>query len=353
MDDSQTTDLFLTLTPDKVLEAVEAAGLRCSPVCYPLNSYENRVYEVELDDGRRVVGKFYRPGRWTEAQILEEHAFTAELEAAEIPVCPVLVFPGGGTLRQIDHIHYCLFDRRGGRAPDEVDEGRAARLGMLAARMHNVGAVGQAEHRLEMNSENFIHANLQWVQANATIPPEFEPRYMAAAERIAAAVDAGLQGVSTHRVHGDFHLGNVIEREGLLNVLDFDDFVTGPAVQDLWLVLQGRDLHTRRLREVFIEAYEQLRAFDRATLGLIEPLRGLRQIHYSTWLARRWHDPVFPVTWPHFGTINYWMDATADLEEIVELIDKGDPVGSTDAPEAMPEEDDELTNADLFWDWEE
>ena len=348
-----TTDLFLSLTPDKVLEAVEAAGLRCSPVCYPLNSFENRVYEVELDDGRRVVGKFYRPARWTEAQILDEHAFTAELEAAEIPVCPVLEFPGGGTLRQIDHIHYCLFDRRGGRAPDEVNEERAARLGMLAARMHNVGAMARSEHRLEMNSSNFIHANLRWLESEGTLPPEIAARYMAASERIAMAVDAGLQGVETHRIHGDFHLGNVIERDGLLNVLDFDDFVTGPAVQDLWLVLPGRDPHTRRMREVFIEAYGQLRAFDRRSLALIEPLRGLRQIHYSAWLARRWHDPVFPVTWPHFGTINYWMDATTDLEEIVGLIEKGDVAAPWDAPEAPPEEEEELTNADFFWDWEE
>jgi len=353
MDDSHATDLFLTLTPDKVLEAVEAAGLRCSPVCYPLNSFENRVYEVELDDGRRVVGKFYRPGRWTEAQLLEEHRFTSELEAAEIPVCPVLEFPGGGTLRQIDHIHYCLFDRRGGRAPDEVDEKRAERLGMLAARMHNVGAVKEAVDRIRLNSESFIHQNLAWLKEHSTLPPEFEPRYMTAAKSIAASVDAGMVGVPTHRIHGDFHLGNVIEREGLFHVLDFDDFVTGPAVQDLWLALPGRDLHTRRLRETFIAGYEQLRAFDRNWLQLVEPLRGLRQIHYSTWLARRWHDPVFPVTWPHFGTINYWMDATADLEEIVELIARGAPAGSWNAPETPAAEDEELTNADLFWDWEE
>jgi len=314
------TDLFFSLTPHKVLEAVEAAGIPCNPVCYPLSSFENRVYEVEREDRGRVVAKFYRPGRWTEAQILEEHQFLAELVEAEIPVCAPLPFPGGGgTLARIEGIFYCVFERAGGRSPDELDDALLERLGMLAARIHNVGASRPAEHRQFLTADTFVRQELAWMDERGVVPPGIAQRYRDAARRIADLADERMRGVEVHRLHGDMHLGNLLLRDGLLRVVDFDDMVVGPAAQDLWLLAPGRDADARQQHEVLIEGYERLRQFDRSTLRLFEPLRGLRIVRYAAWLARRWHDPIFPRTWPHFGTPSYWNEETRALEEILEI----------------------------------
>lgn len=313
------TDLFLSLNPNKVIEAVEASGVRCNPVCYPLNSFENRVYEVECEDRTRLVAKFYRPGRWTGEQIQEEHRFLTDLAEDEIPVCAARALPGGGTLDRIEHIHYCLFDRVGGRAPDELDDAQVERLGMLVARIHNVGAGRAAAHRVRLCADTYVREDVAWLKERSIVPARLAPRYFAAAGRIADVADERMRGVDVHRVHGDLHPGNLLVRDGVFRVIDFDDMVVGPAVQDLWLLLPGRDGETRRLRELFVEAYEQLRRFDHATLRLIEPLRGMRMVHYAAWLARRWHDPIFPRTWPHFGTESYWREETDALEEIIEI----------------------------------
>jgi len=340
------TDLFLSLTPDKVLEAVEAAGVRVNPLCYPLNSFENRVYEVECEDRTRIIAKFYRPGRWSRAQILEEHRFLAELEEAEIPVCPTRPFPDGETLKPIGHILYCLFHRTGGRAPDELDEALAERLGRLAARIHNVGAAGSATHRVKLSGDTMAREALEFLEAKKSVPARLEARYLEAANEIADTADARLRGVETHRIHGDLHLGNLLLRDGVFHVLDFDDMMTGPAVQDLWLLLPGRDAFTQRLRGVFVGAYEELRRFDRGTLRLIEPLRGLRMIHYAAWIARRWHDPIFPRTFVHFGTEAYWEEQTRDLEELCEVM-RGEDGGARVVPV-----EEGLSNKDYFWDME-
>jgi Ser/Thr protein kinase RdoA (MazF antagonist) len=363
--DDAATDLFLSLTPDKVLAAVEAGGLACNPVCYPLNSFENRVYEVELTDRSRVVAKFYRPGRWGEEQILEEHRFLDELAAEEIPVCTMREFPGGGTLRRIENIWYSLSDRSGGRAPDELDGALARRLGMLVGRLHNVGARRDAPHRIRLEPDVYVRQEIDWLAAHDFVPGRLRGRYLAAARAIADLAAARLAGVPGHRIHADLHLGNLLLREErtpdgggwmpVLRLLDFDDMAVGPAVQDLWLALPGRDPDTLRLRDLFLEGYEQFRAFDRSTLALVEPLRGMRIIHYAVWLARRWHDPAFPAAWPHFGTEDYWRRETDDLEEQLAVIRgelaaeqaaaRGDDAPAVEAPA-------ELTNKDFFWDWE-
>ncbi len=342
------TDLFLALTPERVIDAVEAGGLRCEPACYPLNSYENRVYDVLLEDGARVVAKFYRPGRWSEAQILEEHRFMEDLDQAEVPVCKHRLFPDGSSLKRTEGIWYCLYDRYPGRAPQELDHEAAERVGMMAARIHNVGAAGVAANRTRLDGETYGRANLDWMLDHGTIPAPWRDRYAAATDEIADTTDRLLEGVEVHRVHGDFHLGNLLLRDGVFNVLDFDDMVVGPAVQDLWLVLPGRDDHTRRIRESFLEGYEQFRPFPRSSLALIEPLRGLRLIHYAAWLARRWHDPVFPATWPHFGSEDYWAEETKELEDIVHMIRAEDPNAAPGEPET-----ELLSNKDYFFDWDE
>jgi Ser/Thr protein kinase RdoA (MazF antagonist) len=332
-----------------VLAAVEAGGLATNPVCYPLNSFENRVYEVELEDRTRIIAKFYRPGRWSEAQILEEHRFLADLAAEEIPVCPVREFPDGSTLKRQDGIYYTLAERRGGRAPDELDDAAVERLGMLVGRMHAVAVRRDAPHRLHLDADTYIRANLAWLDDHATVPRPLRARYAAAAGAIADRADELMAGVPVHRVHGDLHLGNLLYRDGLLHVLDFDDMAIGPAVQDLWLAVPGRDADARRQRELFIEAYERFRLFDRSTLRLIEPLRALRLVHFSTWIARRWHDPIFPATWPQFAAEDYWRQETDELERQLILIER--EAGGDGAAAAAVEE--ELTNKDFFWDWEE
>jgi Ser/Thr protein kinase RdoA (MazF antagonist) len=341
-----TTDLFLSLTPERVLDAVEAAGLDCAPVCHPLNSYENRVYDVLLRDGSRIVAKFYRPNRWSEAQILEEHAFMAELIEDEVPICGLRPFPDGSTLKRIDDIWYCLYDRFGGRAPEDLDEEMVERLGMMAARIHNVGARRDAPSRVRITADTFVRDDLAWLSLNGLLPDHLHDRFCAAANAIADLADRRMVDVPTIRIHGDFHPGNILVRENRFHVLDFDDMAVAPAVQDLWMVLPGRDAHTIRLREVFLEAYEQFRTFDRDTLELIEPLRGLRRVHYAAWLALRWHDPLFPATWPQFGTEEWWAEETSDLEDVLaHATAGGTPTGIAD-PDAP-------TNADFFWDWEQ
>ncbi len=340
---------FFSLTPDAVLDAVEAAGLDVEPVCFQLNSYENRVYDIRLASGEHVVAKFYRPGRWTAEQILEEHALLSELERAEVPVAPVMPFPDGTTVRRTSGsgIYYSVYKRIGGRAPEELDYEMVERLGMLCARLHTVGAERPATHRLRLSAETFIRKNLDFLESSTLLPAHVAPHYLAAANTIAEHLDLGLRGVPVHRIHGDFHRGNLVLREGVLHALDFDDLVTGPAVQDVWMLLPGRDAESRRLREAFLEAYETFRPFDRAWLTLIEPLRGLRMVSYSAWIARRWHDPSFPALFPHFGTDAYWEEAAADLEDLVGVIGGA---ASTRAPEPEPESDDGPTNADYFWD---
>ncbi len=349
-------DLFLGLTPDAVLAAIEASGLRCTSVCWPLNSYENRVMEVELaDEARtRLVTKFYRPQRWSQAQILEEHALLAELHADEVPVVPALTFPDGGTLRQIavaggaDVVWFCLFPRFGGRAPEEVDDALATRLGALCARIHVVGARKPFAARQQLSGATYGGAPLSVLEASGRVPTPLRRRFFTAANALIVVTDEWLQGTAMQRIHGDFHLGNLIQRDNILYALDFDDALTGPPVQDLWMLLPGRDVDTVRRRELFLQSYEQFRPFDRTSLRLIEPLRGLRLVHFCGWLAARWHDPIFPQTWPQFATDAFWHETTDTLEEALDLTwaapDTAVVAPQVDVPEA--------TNADFFWDWE-
>jgi Ser/Thr protein kinase RdoA (MazF antagonist) len=355
------TDLFLGLTPDAVLAALQAEGIRCTPLCWPLNSYENRVVEVERADEARthLVAKFYRPLRWSAAQIREEHALLQTLEAEEVPVVAPIAFPGGGTLRTLavadgaDEIHFALFPRFGGRAPEEVSDAMAERLGALCARIHVVGRRAPFEARLQLGGTSMGSPAIARLRAAQVVPAPLARRFFEAADAVVARCDADLAGVALQRIHGDFHLGNLIERDETLFALDFDDALMGPAVQDLWMLLPGRDLDTRRRRALFLRGYDRFAAFDSTTLRLIEPLRALRQLHFCGWLSARWHDPIFPQTWPQFAEMSFWQGAVDGLQEALELADApletlvadvdGDAVaGAAEGP----------TNADFFWDWE-
>ncbi len=342
---SDATDLFLGLTPDAVLNAIESKGLRCGNACNALNSFENRVYEIEMADEERTrrVAKFYRPHRWTADQIREEHAFLRALAEVDVPVCNVVPFADGDTVASAGHILFCLFERRGGRAPEEITEAMAERLGAMTARIHNTGAQLDVRHRRRLDGDRMADA-LDWLMASDLIPEALRGRYQSAAREIIGLLRRRLEGVPLQPIHGDLHAGNLILREGILHVLDFDDMAIGPPVQDLWLLLPGRDDYSRRCRARFIEGYEQFRSFDRHTLNMVEPLRGLRFVTYSAWLARRWHDPIFPLTWPQFGGETWWREAVDDLEDVLAHADT--PVLAA----ATVEVTGGLENKDYFWD---
>ena len=335
---------FFELTPERVLAAVESSGLMCTGRCMALNSFENRVYDVELESevipeeslsgsmasgsaasylklDRRIV-KFYRPGRWTESQILEEHQFLFDLSQDEVPAIAPLAFADGRTLHQIPDvgIFYAVFPKVGGRAPDELRDEQLLRVGRLLGRMHGVGASRVAQHRLSLTPETYGFSNLAFLTQGRWIPLEFESRYRAAVTEIAEITTPWFQEVSVQRVHGDCHLGNLLWNPMGPFFVDFDDMLVGPAVQDVWLLVPGRDAESVRQRGVLLEGYQEIRVFDHRSLRLIEPLRALRFIYYSTWIARRWDDPAFPKVFPNFGSHAYWLKEVEDLEEQVRLI---------------------------------
>lgn len=326
------TRFFFELTPDRVLEAVEASGLRCTGRCMTLNSFENRVYDVELEteDGTpppdptsyRRIAKFYRPGRWSEAQILEEHAFIADLVKEEIPAIAPLSFPDGATLKQTPEggIWYALFPKVGGRAPDELDDAQLRWIGRLLARIHVAGSKKEAPNRIRLSPASYGTANLEFLLKENWIPAEFQARYKDAVERICKLIEPWFESARVQRVHGDCHLGNLLWNPNGPFFLDFDDMVSAPPVQDLWLLIPGRDEESMRKLDVLLEGYDELKDFDRSTLKLIEPLRALRFIHYTSWVARRWEDPAFPRAFPHFGSHRYWNDMTEDLEQQLRII---------------------------------
>lgn len=339
----QGVHVFETLTPDAVMDALASVGLYGDGRQQALSSYENRVYQLHLEDGQAVVAKFYRPERWSEAQILEEHAFAAELMAAEIPVVGPMAL-GGSTLHRFGNFMFSVSPRRGGRAP-ELDDGDVLEwVGRFLARIHSVGARAPFAHRPALNVQTFGTEPREWLLSHDMVPldvqSQWEKASASAIEIIAThACLMGADGQSSPkdmeadpirllRLHGDCHPGNILWTP--LDVpaasgpgphfVDLDDARTGPAVQDLWMLTSGdRQQRTRQLGAL-VDGYEQFREFDRRELALIEPLRTLRLIHYSAWLARRWHDPTFPINFPWFGSSDYWQGQVQMLEEQMEAM---------------------------------
>lgn len=329
------TRFFFELTPDRVLDAVETAGLKCTGRCQALNSFENRVYDVELEtaegetapaslSARRRVIKFYRPGRWSREQILEEHGFLRDLQEAEIPAIAPLPFADGSTLRATPSgIWFAIFPKVGGRSPDEFSEEQLLRVGRLLGRVHNVGAAKPARHRIALTPQTYGRANLEYLLSK-WVPADFRSRYEGAVQAILKISEPWFEKAAMQRVHGDCHPGNLlVNAEGQFFFLDFDDMVVGPPAQDIWLLVPGRDRESLAQRELMLEGYREMRALDPSALRLIEPLRALRFIHYTAWIARRWEDPAFPQAFPEFNSHAYWADETADLEEQFRVIEEG------------------------------
>ncbi|MBI3825941.1 MAG: serine/threonine protein kinase [Candidatus Rokubacteria bacterium] len=314
---------FEALTPDRVLDAVEVGGLRCTGRCLPLRAFENRVYEVELDDERRLVVKFYRPGRWSRAAILDEHAFLGELAAAEISAVAPLDLGRGSTLEEIDGILYAAFPRVRGRTLDELDEEGLRRIGRLIGRAHAVGSTRTAPHRPRLTVDRYVRQPVELLLAGDCIPGPLASRYRDVALRIADAVEPALARALAQRIHGDLHLGNILWAADGPVLVDFDDFLTGPPVQDLWLLARGDTEEARRAREHLLAGYEVFREFDRSTLALCEPLRALRIVYMSGWIAQRWEDASFRAGFPAFRTDQYWMAEYEVLYQIFESLTPG------------------------------
>ncbi len=349
------SEFFFRLSPERVLEAVEAGGFRPTGHCFALNALENRVYDVRLEDDRHVVAKFYRPGRWSREAILEEHRLLSALQRAEIPVCVPLAFEDGETLHQVEGIHYAIWPRTGGRSPDELDDEQVCVLGRLLARIHNVGEAVSLRHRRSLSSRQFPCEALALLEQRSFLPPACAGRYRRAVTELTTTYDDWSGGVPLHPIHGDCHMGNLLRGDEGWFFLDFDDMLLGPAVQDIWMLLPGRDHHAAHQRALLVEAYQEFRPFDTRTLRLIEPLRAFRFVCYAGWIARRWQDPAFPDAFPHFGSEEYWENETRDLEEQLELILAGEgaweePLETDVRSATEPSDQGGLSNKDFFWD---
>ncbi|KUM04660.1 serine/threonine protein kinase [Chromobacterium subtsugae] len=315
---------FAALTPDAILDAVESLGLRASGSLLALNSYENRVYQVGIDDGAPLVAKFYRPQRWSDDAILEEHAFSWQLAEREIPAVPPLRLQGR-TLHEHGGFRFALFERRGGRVPELDRDDTLQWIGRFLGRIHALGRVEDYRSRPTLDQQSFGREPADFLLQGGWLPPELGNVYRGvleqALEGVARCFERAGQA-SQLRLHGDCHVGNLLWTDAGPHFVDFDDSRMGPAVQDLWMLLSGeRAEQSRQLAEV-LAGYEDFCEFDTRELYLLEGLRTLRLIHYSAWLARRWHDPAFPAAFPWFGGQRYWEEQILALREQIALMDE-------------------------------
>lgn len=314
------------LTPEVILSAVEQYDLTCTGGLLGLNSYENRVYRIETEQGEPVAVKFYRPERWTDEAINEEHQFSLELADLEIPVVAPILSPSGNALSHYEGFRYTVFPWQPGRAPElNNDEDRRV-LGRFLGRLHRVAASSHFEHRPVLSLESYGIQAVKFLLENDFIPDYLITAYTTLTEQILHRLEKHLSEIALAtfpqmRLHGDFHLGNLLWTETGPHFVDLDDCMTGPAIQDLWLLLSGDSSEMEQQLQPLLEGYKQFADFDPAQLALIEPLRTLRLLHYSAWLARRWDDPAFPRNFPWFNTIRYWEEQILTLREQLALLD--------------------------------
>ncbi|RQP26443.1 serine/threonine protein kinase [Piscinibacter terrae] len=322
---------FSGLTPDAVLDSLDAVGLRGDGRLLQLNSYENRVFQVFLEDGSVVVPKFYRPGRWSDEQILEEHAFATELAQAEVPVVAPLALVCDSDARMAIELsghpptlarspahRFAVSPRRAGRAPSLESMEQLEWIGRFIGRIHAVGSRQPFLHRLTLSVDLLGRSSRDWLLQSGMVPPDAEPGWLGVVDDclLAAAEAFDRAGTLQHvRLHGDCHLNNVLWTDAGPHFVDLDDAMNGPAIQDLWMLLSGDKASYRHQIDALLRGYETMMNFDDRELGLIEALRTLRLIHHSAWLARRWDDPAFPAAFPWFGQAAYWQQQTQVLRE--------------------------------------
>lgn len=319
--DTQTL-AFTRLGPDDIIGALEQLGFRCDGRFLALNSYENRVYQVGLEDAEPVIAKFYRPGRWSDDAILEEHSFTAELADRDLPVVAPLML-GDETLHQCGPFRLSVCPRRGGRAPDLDNKELLMQLGRLLGRMHLQGEIAEFVHRPAVDLETYGRQSRDFLLEHQFIPSELHDTYIGIVEHLFDNIRASFEragNAATIRLHADFHPGNVLVAGEQLHIVDFDDARSGPAVQDLWMFLSGdRHEQTPQLDNL-LSGYEEFRSFDACELHLIEALRTLRIMHYAAWLARRREDPAFKIAFPWFDSHKFWDEHILSLREQLSLM---------------------------------
>jgi len=325
MPEELTVHPYESLTPDRVLDAVESLGIQTDARIFALNSYENRVYQIGREDGPPIIVKFYRPNRWTGEQIQEEHDFSLELADLEIPVVPPLKLNGTDTQYSHGGFTIAVFPQLAGRAPDLEDPDNLLVMGRFIGRVHLCGQRQPFEHRAELSIERFAINSRQFLLENQFIPDSLRMAYDTLSSDLIKRMQPVFDNhrdVRQLRLHGDCHLGNVLWRGEIPHFVDFDDAVNGPAIQDLWMMLNGdRDQRQGQLLEL-IEGYREFNTFNPRELALIEPLRTLRIMHYSAWLARRWEDPAFPMNFPWFNTERYWAEHILELREQLAALDE-------------------------------
>jgi Ser/Thr protein kinase RdoA (MazF antagonist) len=313
---------YSELSPETVLDAIETLEFRCDGRVLALNSYENRVYQIGLEDEQPLVAKFYRPGRWSDAAIREEHAFSAELCAQEIPIVAPLNIQGD-TLHVHRGFRFAVFPRRGGRWPELGTLDEREWVGRFLGRIHAVGRAGRFSERARLSVEDLGQNARNFVLDGDWMPDYLAIKYEDVTDRLLDAVEercVNWNGAAQGRILGDCHRGNILWTDSGPHFVDLDDCLTGPAVQDLWMLLSGDRAQRTGQLSGLLDGYEQFRDFDRRELALIEPLRTLRLIHYSAWLARRWEDPIFPINFPWFGSSDYWKGQIQMLQDQCEAM---------------------------------
>jgi len=301
-------DNFLQILPEVIFNAAEKFGGRCTGRFYALNALENRVYDVEMEEGPHVIVKFYRPGRWSRATIQAEHHFLKALEESEIPVVCPLTDDKGQSVFEINQVMFTIFPKRPGRLEAELTTEQLTRLGRFMARLHNVGATVKAAPRLRLDPQTYGRNPLKFLKEGKFVPLELASRFESIVTQICDAIAARFENVPYVLLHGDCHSGNILWDRDDPYFIDFDDMLFAPPVQDIWMLTGADDDYGKEQRRILLEAYEQIRTFDMTTMQLIEPLRALRMIHFSAWIAGRWEDRAFKLAFPDFGTEHYWQE---------------------------------------------
>jgi Ser/Thr protein kinase RdoA (MazF antagonist) len=315
---------FQTLTPDFIMDAVESQGFRCDCRNLTLNSYENRVYQIGIEDEKPLIAKFYRPLRWTDRQIIEEHQLSIELAAHELPVVAPLHNNAGESLFQYHDFRFALYPQQGGHAPEFDNLDNLLILGRMLGRMHRIGAVKSFQYRPALDSLSFGHESVTLIREQF-IPAEYRESYTVLTSQLLEAIDRILSAAGTVRhirVHGDCHSGNILWRDNAPHFVDFDDSRMAPAVQDLWMMLSGERPRKLAQLDALLEGYREFYDFDPKELQLVEALRTLRMLHYCAWLARRQSDPAFPIAFPWFNTMHYWGEHILELREQLSVLDE-------------------------------
>ncbi len=333
----ETPDLahaFAALEPTLIIDSVESLGLQSDARIFPLNSYENRVYQIGMEQpsdthhdiiGQKIIGKYYRPERWSNEQILEEHQFTEELAQLEIPVVAPLAF-NHQTLHQYKGFRFALYPQRGGRKAELDNPQHLERIGRFLGRIHLAAASKAFEHRPQISVQDFAIDSMAYLLAHGFIPDYLLDAWQSLSTDLIKILGQrfGESTCKPIRLHGDVHRGNILWTDGGPHFVDFDDCRTGPAIQDIWMLLSGDILEQQQQLNHVLDGYFEFAELNPAELQLVEPLRCLRLMHYACWLARRWSDPSFPMNFPWFNTTNYWEQHVLELREQFSLLQENE-----------------------------